>query len=313
MKNFLPSLWVRRIIIITLALIIIAVTIYTILDRREKRLQEQQRGIDVVFLDDEQQDMVDTDRDGLYDWEERLWGLDPNKVDTDGDGVSDAQYVRNKQNIQERRNGLENRETNLSQSQQLGRNVFSALLAIEQSGGVLDETTQEQISDNIAQYVRDIPISGKLYVRDELNLVPNTMEETREYQGNIERLLEEYPIEVEDIQLLIESLEDPTVNQDELRRAAEKYDILINELAQMEVPFAIASRHTEFLNSIAHLGGGLKNLSAEEYDELLVFSTIIQMDERILQVQESILNIRTFFEIIADDAVFEDQAVAEVS
>lgn len=33
----------------------------------------------------------DTDRDGLLDWEEALWGTDPNRPDTDGDGTPDGE------------------------------------------------------------------------------------------------------------------------------------------------------------------------------------------------------------------------------
>lgn len=36
---------------------------------------------------------ADTDSDGLHDWEEALWGLDPNSADSDGDGTTDAEYV----------------------------------------------------------------------------------------------------------------------------------------------------------------------------------------------------------------------------
>ena len=36
----------------------------------------------------------DSDGDGLYDWEEQLWGTDPFKVDTNGDGVLDGDEVR---------------------------------------------------------------------------------------------------------------------------------------------------------------------------------------------------------------------------
>lgn len=37
---------------------------------------------------------LDFDNDGLKDWEEKLWGTDPNKADTDGDGASDGEELR---------------------------------------------------------------------------------------------------------------------------------------------------------------------------------------------------------------------------
>ncbi|KKR84482.1 MAG: LamG domain protein jellyroll fold domain protein [Candidatus Nomurabacteria bacterium GW2011_GWA2_40_97] len=36
----------------------------------------------------------DTDLDGVYDWEESLWGTDPTKKDTDDDGVLDNLEIK---------------------------------------------------------------------------------------------------------------------------------------------------------------------------------------------------------------------------
>ena len=37
----------------------------------------------------------DRDGDGLPDWEEGVWGTNPNNPDTDGDGTYDGEEVRN--------------------------------------------------------------------------------------------------------------------------------------------------------------------------------------------------------------------------
>jgi hypothetical protein len=41
--------------------------------------------------------LIDTDQDGLKDWEEVLWGTDPSKADSDGDGVGDKEFVSKQQ------------------------------------------------------------------------------------------------------------------------------------------------------------------------------------------------------------------------
>ncbi len=40
---------------------------------------------------------LDSDSDGLKDWEEALWGTDPHNPDTDGDGVSDGDFAKKQQ------------------------------------------------------------------------------------------------------------------------------------------------------------------------------------------------------------------------
>lgn len=39
---------------------------------------------------------IDSDNDGLKDWEEALWKTDPNNPDTDGDGTSDGDEIKEK-------------------------------------------------------------------------------------------------------------------------------------------------------------------------------------------------------------------------
>ena len=38
--------------------------------------------------------IIDSDNDGLKDWEETLWKLDPHKADSNGDGVLDVEEVQ---------------------------------------------------------------------------------------------------------------------------------------------------------------------------------------------------------------------------
>lgn len=42
---------------------------------------------------------VDTDGDGLKDWEENLWGFSPTNPDTDGDGIGDREEAENERRL----------------------------------------------------------------------------------------------------------------------------------------------------------------------------------------------------------------------
>lgn len=57
----------------------------------------------VVFLSTEtlrpESEELDTDGDGLKDWEEDLWGLSKNNPDTDGDGIGDSDEAENERRL----------------------------------------------------------------------------------------------------------------------------------------------------------------------------------------------------------------------
>ena len=305
-KDISPGIWIRNIAIITFALVVVGALAYYFIHQSQEKKRKENTPISVSLVNENQEDYIDTDNDGVPDWEEKLWGLDPLVIDTDNDGVTDDQYIRNKKNIQERRSfGAENVETTLSESEKLGRSIYTAILAIDESQGVLDDATQLKITDNIAEYISDIPVSGTLFVREDLALVSNTKEASYKYQEEVEMLFTEYPVVAEDVALIARAIDDPEVYHNQIQDLAEQYDILLNKLVVMEVPFAVGGRHTELLNSLGHITGSFKNLSQEEADELLTLSTIIQMEERLAQVSEAIINIQKFFDIIADPSVFE--------
>lgn len=54
---------------------------------------EKTGGINSELLGFERQNQPDSDNDGLTDWEENLWGTNPDVMDTDKDGTSDGEEI----------------------------------------------------------------------------------------------------------------------------------------------------------------------------------------------------------------------------
>jgi hypothetical protein len=300
------KIWIQRFAIGGIVLLIITLTVISIMQDREKRhiQEEEQTYIDVNFVEEDQNNQ-DTDNDGVADWEERLWGLNPEKADSDGDGVSDARYIASKKNEQlQRELGLEGIESNLSESQKLGRSIYTALLAVQSSGAQLSAEDQEAMTDNIAQYIENLAISDTLYVREDLTLVEDTQEHSYTYQDRLEGYITQYPFETRDLELLTEAVENPDAYRTRINEATQRYQALEENLAAMEVPFAIGGRHTEFLNSVATLADGLDNLRQDEPDDLISLALLAQLDTIFNNISISADNIQRYFEIIEDETVF---------
>lgn len=305
--SYLPSKKIRIIILVLIILALSYVVYYFVM---KSKSIEDQNFINVSLINEEKKSeyYTDTDNDGAYDWEEALWPeLDPNNPDSDGDGILDGRYIKTKQAIQEReRRGVDLPESDLSETEKLGRSAFTALLAIAQSGGDLAGQTEEQFSENVALYIQDLPIGDKLYTRDQLTLVEDSEKSIYAYKDRVTNLLRTYPVATSDIETIMQAVESPEDFEGKLRTLSLKYNDYLIELVATEVPYAIAGRHTELVNNISQFDGVLKNLLLEESerDELVSLAFLVQVQTIMEQTAEAILNINLFFQIIEEDFIF---------
>lgn len=305
-QQYLPS---KKIKIVLLTLIILGIGYLGFVLFRKTASVKEKNFIDVALVEDARSGEYykDTDGDGAYDWEEALWPeLDPENPDSDGDGVLDGKYIKTKQAIQEKeRRGVDLPESNLTETEKLGRSSYTALLAIAQSAGSIDGETEQQISDNIALYIQDLTLGDKVYTRDQLNLITDSKENIDIYEKRMIRLFEEYPVSASDIELLLNSSENIEGYRNELEIALVKYSSYLEELILAEIPFSIAGRHTELINNISQINGAIDNLLLEEPDELVSLALLVQLEKIMSQTVEAIVNINLFFEIVKDENLFK--------
>ena len=91
--------------------------------------------------------IIDSDNDGLKDWEETLWKLDPHKADSNGDGVLDVEEVQKR--IKEiDTNALKNDTGDITGNQYtkdtetdiISKKLFAEYINLKQSGNFNEET-----------------------------------------------------------------------------------------------------------------------------------------------------------------------------
>jgi len=307
LKRYMPS----KMVLIVLGLLVLGFLSYGAfyLYQKSRGLTvDGENFVQVSLVDDiENKDrFLDSDNDGAYDWVERLWPeLDPFNPDSDGDGVLDGKYIRQKQLIRDRERFASNEVfEELTASQQLGRSIYSALYAIEQSGGTIDEQTQDKIAENVMNYVSDLSLGSKTYLRDELTLVENTKTNSYSYRDAMKKFFEKNPIKTSEIMILINSLEKKEEMKPEIEKTAIKYNSYIKELSAMNVPYAIAGRHTQLINAAGQIEGALKNLVLEESDEVVILSSMIQIDKTLNTIVDASVHIEKYFDIISNEKNF---------
>lgn len=309
MKDFLPSRKIQ-IIISIIALLALGYGVFVLIKNIIARQHEQ----NVVFVspvdtvDGAQQEYLtlDTDNDGAYDWEEALWSeLDPENPDSDNDGVLDGEYIFIKNAIAQRDEVVSDVELDISETSKLGRSLYTALLAIEQEGSSIDGVTSDQISSNVADYIADLSFSEVVYTRDQLLLVDNTREASFGYRDVMKKLFQEHPVATSDIELIIKATENPDEYKGRIRAIHLKYRNYFDKLVLVEVPYAIASQHTRLINVIGKYEAALANLQAEESDELVTLSSLVQIENLLNETTDAIVKINTYFEILDEVNEFD--------
>jgi len=134
---------------------------------------------------------IDSDHDGLPDWEEALYGTDPHNPDTDGDGTPDGEEIKEGRDplkantapkgakpndyidpkIIAQDQAISTVDQNLNATEKMARDLISNIIASQPANGQMDSGTQETL---VQQALNDIPqkqFTGSTTVAD-LHLIP---------------------------------------------------------------------------------------------------------------------------------------------
>ncbi len=209
---------------------------------------------------------VDSDRDGLKDWEESLWKSDPRNGDTDRDGLSDGDEVKTGHSpIKAGPNDLLGSKNskdplgyvpeNLSETDKLAREFFARYLQASNGGKEqLTNEQQERIALDITSKA-DIPIKETYFLSDDIKKIPASRDNIETYGRKIANLLFENQdlFNLKDLELIQTafSTEDPKERVERLSELSiflKKYERIVTQLRDMDVPENALPSHLSLIN-----------------------------------------------------------------
>lgn len=209
----------------------------------------------------------DSDRDGLLDWEESLWGTDANKKDTNGNGVLDNLEVENKKK-ELRESGLLSNgatsEKNLNETEKFSREFFTTFIALRESGNLSPEAVAN-LSVSLANAIGENSESITFIKIDDLAISADPNFGPKEYALLVKAAAGKFSgqkigYEMEILAKGISEENERAMN--ELSLIAESYRRLAGELKQVPVPTMLSRDHLVLINSALGMAGTLKELSA---------------------------------------------------
>ncbi len=213
---------------------------------------------------------LDTDGDGLKDWEEALWGTNSRNPDTDGDGTSDgAEVAANRNPLVAGPNdrfaappaanqgaataGSANGGATQTQTEQFSQNLIDEYLRIKAAKGTLSADDKTQIGVAFANAATR-GVTFKTYAPTDIRITPATPASLHAYGNAIAKAFlqnasADHGTELYILESVMESNSPSEAAQ--LQAISISYQSALNAILLLPVPDTLAATHLEFLNALS--------------------------------------------------------------
>lgn len=241
----------------------------------------------------------DTDGDGIVDWEEGLYGLDPTKKETTA-GIPDVTAINKLKitqgdNVEKTNDKNGDNIENLSKTDQFSRELFAAVAAVSQNG-VVDEATIEQMAASLSEKIQN-PVVRKIYLTSDIKAInDNGIQAFINYNNALDSIYAKYPIMdytiLEVLQKFIADGNDVDVEAlKKLDPIIEQTNKVIEKMAKTSVPQTISIFHLNVINSQERLVENLNDIRLFENDPMIALSGISKYEENAAQLTADINNL----------------------
>ena len=231
----------------------------------------------------------DSDRDGIFDWEEGLWGTDPYNKDTNADGVTDEKEIARLKGELKQNMGTSESETlfgdgNLTQTDRFSQELLTTVAAINQTGE-MDPATIQKLGEALATQIENIS-PKKVYGMTDIKITKDSSIETiQKYDEVTDAIFEKYPVE-DNVAVILQELAtadgdiDSTAVQ-KLEPRIQQMKNIIADLSQIEVSQEMATPHLNLINALERVMENLSDVTLIDIDAIVALSAISQYEENV--------------------------------
>lgn len=184
----------------------------------------------------------DTNGNTIPDWEEKLWGLDPNVLYTNG--------ISNKQIIEQKKKDLgvtDTKESPLNETDILAQQLFSITSAISQSDQNGDGTLAN-VGTDLGNSVKFKQVTNR-YSIENIKTTKTTTSSLNAYYNAVTKITGQYKSEIAATDILAPALETGDFTDlPKLKETAQQYKNFSKSLQTITVPTGIAQQHLALIN-----------------------------------------------------------------
>ncbi|MDO8575322.1 MAG: hypothetical protein Q7R78_01305 [bacterium] len=304
------KLGIKNFLLIVFSVVLIG-SLFILLESKNTRnsfvVENTNNNPQILLQNDKIDSYLDSDNDGLKDWEENLWGTDPSNPDTDKDGTSDGKE------ISLGRNPLKKGTTKVSdklststkvvvqvaetETDSFAKNLFAKYMALRQLNISGDATARENLVNELMSSSESDDVAPKYFTKS-IKTVENTAENLRVYGNQLATIYLKYTDKYKENPIIAsesEMAEDRSKLLAQFKSTSLIFEALNKELLFTPVPKQLVGLHTDLMNSLNSSAVHLAQFSTLEKDPFKAFRGLSSQQtdavnqENILQNISSIL------------------------
>lgn len=268
-QKYLPSKKFISIILIIVIFITVsfAAKELTVFLKNKKVIKEKPAEVTVGTLIQK-----DSNKNGIADWEEYLWGLDPEK-----NGQENKEFIMaKKKTLSEKGEILSFDESQKTENEMLSMQFFAAIMSLQQTGN-LDEESLKTLSNSIGQEIKATPVDD-VYTREMLSIVQDSEEADIAYFGQFGALITRY--ENEDIGSELMLISQGIINKDEqalyaTRTIASAYRAFGKAIMGIPVPSSASNIALSLANDYEKTAQSIEGLTKVLSDPIVAMRAVL--------------------------------------
>lgn len=240
----------------------------------------------------------DTDGDGILDWQERLYGLDPTKKETT-QGIPDGVAIE-KLKFQAGSDGQVSIKSNeaqvvekLTETEKFSRELFATIAAASQNGAV-DQATIDQLGASLSEKIQNAP-PRKVFLISEVKIInDDSTQAFKNYNNDLKKIYSKYSTVKDTILDVLQEfmVDENNVDVDALKKLdpiVGQTKKIIEALIKTNVPKSISVLHLNVINSLERVVENTSDIRLYDTDTIVALGGITKYQENSTQL-ESALN-----------------------
>lgn len=331
-KTFLPSKRFSNFVLVVVGLCLVGILFFWGINEYGKQVRER-RAREIIAgneaLNKLKQLSVDTDNDGLPDWEENLWKTDIRNPDTDGDGAMDGEETKNGRDpvtpgpndvVSEMTGAASStdlfaNQKDLSVTERFSRAFFSKYVeARKNSQGKLTEEELMAITDSTVDSMLSYDertSTSTVYKKTDLKIISGKESDSKkDYFNNVAIVFKNYVNSYSpgsEIFYFKEATEEENPEKiKELDNVLSNYSGLIRAYLNIVVPNELADMHLAILNQFVRMKKDTERMKTVFSDPVLGLLALKSDVENTQKLAEQVVSMKNY--ILKNNIVFgEDE------